>query len=231
MCSMDIVGTEQADYGNTQSSETEFERKADEESEARHMHEDESTKSFEVHISEIDISGVKSGVVLDFLKVQVAVQDEIESSQEDRSGSCTFYGNSFVTVTDQNMTEGGIPLRKERELDPLVMEPPRTVEGIELVIRGDSKTVVDWINGKAKQKVSSRAFEIIQIQRMEWWKKGVDLCHGIGDWAVHIFREHNKEAEIDWTKVTGICGFWDGSCNDKVCGAGITISFFIQGLV
>ena len=42
--------------------------------------------------------------------------------------------------------------------------------------------------------------------------------------------EWNDESAIDWTKVTGICGFWDGSCNDKVCGAGITISFFIQGL-
>ena len=61
-------------------------------------------------------------------------------------------------------TEGGIPLRKERELDPLVMEPPRTLEGIELVIRGDNKTVVDWTNGKAKQRVSYRAIEIIQIQ-------------------------------------------------------------------
>ena len=78
VCSMDILGTAQADYGNTQLSETEFERKADEESDARHMHEDESTKSFEVHISEIDIIGVKSGVVSDFLKVQVAVQDEID---------------------------------------------------------------------------------------------------------------------------------------------------------
>ena len=48
------------------------------------------------------------------------------------------------------MTDGGIPLRKERELDPLL----RTVEGIGLVIRGDSKMVVGWINGKAKQKVS-----------------------------------------------------------------------------
>ena len=38
VCSMDIVGTAQADYGNTQLSETEFERKADEESDARHMH-------------------------------------------------------------------------------------------------------------------------------------------------------------------------------------------------
>ena len=41
-------------------------------------------------------------------------------------------------------TEGGSPLRKERELDPLMMEPPRTVEGIELVIRGDSTTVMRY---------------------------------------------------------------------------------------
>ena len=71
----------------------------------------------------------------------------------------------------------------------------------------------------------------------------------IGDWAVHIFREHNKEADLwvgfgtkgtsmewkdesatDWTKATGIWGFWDGSCDDKVCGAGITISIFLQGV-
>ena len=51
------------------------------------------------------------------------------------------------------------------------MEPPRTVEGIELVLREDSKTVVDWINGKAKQKVAYRAIETIQIHLMEWWKK------------------------------------------------------------
>ena len=76
--SMDIVGTAQVHYGNTPLYETEFERKAVEESDARHMHEDESTKSFEVHISEIGIIGMKSGVVLDFLKVQVAVQDEID---------------------------------------------------------------------------------------------------------------------------------------------------------
>ena len=58
---------------------------------------------------------------------------------------------------------------------------------------------------------------------------------------MHIFRDHNKEVDlwarfgakecaIDWTSVTEICGFWDGSCNDKVCGTGITMSFFMQGL-
>ena len=129
--------------------------------------------------------------------------------------------------------DGGIPRRKERDLDPLMIKPPRTVEGLELVIRGDSKTVVDWINGEAKQKVSYRAIETIQIQLMEWWKKGIDLSQRIGDWAVLIFWEHNKEADLwagcgakgiskewkdesasDWTKVLVICGFWHGSCNE-----------------
>ena len=118
-----------------------------------------------------------------------------------------------------------------------MIEPPRTVEGIELVIRGDRS-----------RKYRIVLFETIQIQLMEWWKKGVDWCQRIGDWAVHIFREHKEadlwegfgtkghskewkdESAIDWTKVTGICGFWDGSCNDKICGASIAISFFTQGL-
>ena len=78
----------------------------------------------------------------------------------------------------------------------------------------------------SEQKVSYGAIETIQIQLMERWKEGVDLCQRIGDWAVHIFREHDKEADswasfgakgismewkdesaIDWTKVTGICSF------------------------
>ena len=42
--------------------------------------------------------------------------------------------------------------------------------------------------------------------------------------------ERNDESAIDWTSVTGICGFWVGSCTDKVCGAGITISLFKQVL-
>ena len=42
--------------------------------------------------------------------------------------------------------DGGIPLRKERDL---VLE-------LSWLFGGDSKTVVDWINCKAKQKVSYR---------------------------------------------------------------------------
>ena len=80
---------------------------------------------------------------------------------------------------------------------------------------------------------------------MDWWKQGVVLSHRTGDWAVHIFREHKKEADqsaafgatgrqdewvydsfIDWTKVSGICGFWDGSCNEYYCGASMNILLF-----
>ena len=39
-----------------------------------------------------------------------------------------------VSPLQIRITDGGIPLRKERELDPLLLGPPRTVTGIELVI-------------------------------------------------------------------------------------------------
>ena len=144
--------------------------------------------------------------------------------------------------------DGGIPLTKARDVDPLTIDSPGTTEGIELVIRGDSKTVVDWINGKAKQKTPSRFIDNIQLQLMDWWRKWVDLSRRTGDWAVHVFREQNTEADqwagygakgreaewvhdstIEWAEVTGICGFWDGSCSDNICGAGITILLFTQG--
>ena len=121
----------------------------------------------------------------------------------------------------QTKRVGGIPLTKARDVDPLIIDPPDNIEGIELVIRGDSKTVVDWINGMAKKKTSSRIIDNIQLQLMDWWKKGVRLSRRTGDWAVHVFREHNTEAGlwagygakgleaewgrdsvIDWTDVT-----------------------------
>ena len=34
---------------------------------------------------------------------------------------------------------------------------------------------------------------------------------------------------IDWDEVTGICGFWDGSCSNNMCGAGIAILLYTHG--
>ena len=64
----------------------------------------------------------------------------------------------------------------------------------------------------------------------------------MGDWAAHIFREHNKKAdlcarkgvqgreeertdtaEVVLPEVTGLCGCGAGSCERGVCGAGILI--------
>ena len=42
-------------------------------------------------------------------------------------------------------------LQKTRELDPIVLESPKN-KGILLEIKSDSKTVVDWITGKARQR-------------------------------------------------------------------------------
>ena len=79
VCSIDIVGAAQADYDDPRSSGDELERKAAKKSDAVHTHEGEPMNSFEVPIPERDIVGVKSGVVLDPAKVQVARQKEIDS--------------------------------------------------------------------------------------------------------------------------------------------------------
>ena len=91
--------------------------------------------------------------------------------------------------------DGGIPLKKARDVDPLILDPPGNTEGIQLVLRGDSETIVDWIDGKAEQKKPSRIIDNTQIQLVNWWRQGVDLSHRTGDWAVHVFREHNTEAD------------------------------------
>ena len=100
---------------------------------------------------------------------------EIGSSEEGRGDSNPGSGNSFVNVTSQK-ADGGT-FQEERDLAPLMTEPPRTVEGIELVY------------SRRQQEVSYRSIETTQIQLMEWWKSRVDLSQRIGDWAVHIFTE------------------------------------------
>ena len=79
VCSIDNVGAAQSDHDDLSSSDDQLKRKAAEESDAVHTHEGEPMKSFQVPIPERDIVGVKSGVVLDPVKVQVARQKEIDN--------------------------------------------------------------------------------------------------------------------------------------------------------
>ena len=45
-----------------------------------------------------------------------------------------------------------VPTKKLRDLTPLVLEVPTEDEKLTLEIRGDSKTIVDWVNSHAKLK-------------------------------------------------------------------------------
>ena len=67
---------------------------------------------------------------------------------------------------------GGIPKKKPRELSPSLLEPPTTDKGVMLGIRGDSKTVVDWIDGHAKMKTPDSDCTVAPAQnRMwDWWE-------------------------------------------------------------
>ena len=76
----------------------------------------------------------------------------------------------------------------------------------------------------------------------EWWCRGIRLRQQTADWSTHVFREHNKEADlwgdkgakgrveewvdiahVVWSEVTGLGGFWDGRCDKGNCGAGTFI--------
>ena len=71
---------------------------------------------------------------------------------------------------------GSIPSQDTRDFHPLVLKPQANTEGIEF--RGDSKNVVAWINGKAKQKMAVGAVggcpettEGIVVQRRRFTQK------------------------------------------------------------
>ena len=37
-------------------------------------------------------------------------------------------------------------------------------------------------------------------------------------------------ARVVWSEVIGLCGFWDGSCDNGKCGVGILIQAFAEAL-
>ena len=55
--------------------------------------------------------------------------------------------------TEKNPQKGGgAQKKKPRDLEPLVLEAPAEKEKLMLELWGDSKTIVDWVNGYAKLK-------------------------------------------------------------------------------
>ena len=73
-------------------------------------------------------------------------------------------------------TKKGAAFQKNpAESSPLVLEPPTTDKGAMLEVRGDSKTVVDWLNGHAKLKTPDSTVAAAQNQMWKGWSKGMDL--------------------------------------------------------
>ena len=121
---------------------------------------------------------------------------------------------------------GSSQQRQTMELHPAVLDVPRRGTGIQVDIRGGSKDGggLDWGARRGKGR-PTRQLERFKDNCGDRWSKAASLRVREGDWAVHIFREHNEEGDAwaeqgacgierepgVWPDVTGICGFWDGS--------------------
>ena len=81
-------------------------------------------------------------------------------------GRCDYCTPEDDETTDDTLSEEiwrhSIPSKEPRDLDTLMLEPPTNTKGIESEIRGEGKTVVQRINGKAKQKTTVGALGAAQ---------------------------------------------------------------------
>ena len=153
-------------------------------------------------------------------------------------------------VGKKKESKGPVPTKIPRDLPPLDLEIPVVGERPTREIKGDNKTIVGWVNGHAKMKTRVRTVEIAQNFLRNWWGRKIRLRQRTGEWITHTFREHNKEADlwadkgekgrveewvdttrVAWPEVAGVCGFWDGSCDNGYCGSGIVIMAYsdLQG--
>ena len=122
---------------------------------------------------------------------------------------------------------GGIPSKAPRDLEPFVLGPPTNTEGIALEIRRD-KDGGRRINGKAKQKKTIGAVGAAQRQLRNGgakaWIYAEELMTGRCRFSGNITKMltlgrkggREENSKLAWSEVTGLCGFWDGSC--RRCG-------------
>ena len=139
-------------------------------------------------------------------------------------------------------TAGG----QEKGVQRIRADKPRDLPPLDLLNKGDTKTIVDWMNGHAKMKTRIGTVEKALKLLRDWRGRGMRLRQRTTDWVTHTFREHHKEADlwagkgakgraeewvdtrIAWQEVTGVCGFWDGSNDNGKCGGGIVLMAFSE---
>ena len=132
-------------------------------------------------------------------------------------------------VEKKKEPNGTLPTKQPSDLPPL--ELGILAEKLPtLNIKGDCKTIIDWVNGRNPEPSP------------EWWGRGIRLRQRTAECVTHTFREHNKEADqradkgakgrveewvdttrIAWPEVTSLCGFLYGSCDNGNCAGGIMI--------
>ena len=121
------------------------------------------------------------------------------------------------TVEKKAEPNGTRATKKPRNLPLLEVDIPQAGQRPTLEIRGDCKTIVDWINGRAKEKTRECTVEETQSFLRDWWGRGVHQRKRTTEWATHIFREHNKEADA-WSEKgrEGTRGRKGGHCPCRV---------------
>ena len=75
-----------------------------------------------------------------------------------------------------------LPTKQPRDLLPLKIGIPVAGKLPTLEIKGDCKTIVDWVNGHAKMKARVSTVEAIQNLLQEWWGRGIRLRKRTAEW-------------------------------------------------
>ena len=150
-------------------------------------------------------------------------------------------------VDRKKESKGSVPTKKPRDLLPLDLGTRVPGESTTLEIKGDNKTIVDWMNGLVMTKTRIGTVEKAQNLLRQWWGRGMRLRQRTTYWVTHTFREHNKEADLSagkgakgrakewvdttriaWQEVAVVCRFWDGSYDNGKCGGSIVLMAFSE---
>ena len=83
---------------------------------------------------------------------------------------------------------------QQRAPGHMILDIPREGKG-EFSWKTEATARWWWNKSKARQRSVGEAVGTVQKQLGEWWSKDVNLRRRVNYWAVHIFREHNKEAD------------------------------------
>ena len=103
---------------------------------------------------------------------------------------------SMKQPVEKKGSKGRVPTKKPGDLPPLDFGTRVPGKRPTLEIRGDNKTIVDWVNGHVKMKTRMGRVEKAQKLFREWWGRGLSVWQRTIDCATHTFREHNKEADL-----------------------------------